>query len=503
MSSLSISQILNSRFRTSSEGDKYTIELMKGLGLPTKASVARLAIGRSLALGAFDEPGIDAKGLEIPASSLFTQDDISIWVGLIITHAKSNGLNDVDSMESFRSAVRHHWHRGTKLLMEDWINSDEVFDKFLETLIVRRADLPDDTSRHETSGMVAVSADESDPLLKALEELGIKAEIRGMINGSRLTRYNVFLADVSQLGKLKKSLEQLGLLLNLQQTQPLLSPGTEARVVCLDVPRPKSAWTPINFGVWKEWIKSQASTNDLLVCPGEDISGNMYSFSLAAAPHLLVAGTTGSGKSICLHSIIVSLLLRNKPNDIKLALIDPKQVEFSVYQDSDYLYKGKISDLQSAKSYLSDLVKEMEMRYQQLKSISATNIQEGLSKGLSLPYIVVVIEELADLVMHSKEIEPLIIKLAQKARAAGIHLVLATQRPDAKTFSGLIRSNIPARIALTVQKSTESSIILDDVGAENLLGSGDMLIKVKSNQIDRAHGIFISRNDIEQIVRGR
>lgn len=191
------------------------------------------------------------------------------------------------------------------------------------------------------------------------------------------------------------------------------------------------------------------------------------------------------------------------PTALKLALVDPKQVEFSVYKNCPYLYTGEIAVTPvAAREMLIALVAEMEARYATFATVGAANIDEAHRKRIEMPYVAVVIEELADLLMMNRDIEDYIVRLAQKARAAGIHLVIATQRPDAKTFSGLIRSNIPARIALTVQKSTESIIILDESGAEDLLGAGDMLVKARpGDQPERIHGVRIERSDVESILR--
>ncbi|PTR09947.1 S-DNA-T family DNA segregation ATPase FtsK/SpoIIIE [Nitrosospira sp. Nsp5] len=507
MSKLSLQQIMISRFRTSAEADSITVALMSKLGLSTKANVARLAIGRSLALGAFTDNGIDSKGLEIPASVLFTQEDVKVWVGLVVTHSMTHGGDVVNSMDTFRVAVRKHWHRGAQLLLEDWDGSSGNFEKFLETLVIRRADLPDvaagRVSKKDSLVKVEEPQNASAILLKSLAEIGVIAEIKGLIHGPRVTRYKVFLPDINQLDKLRKGLERLGLALNLQQAQPTLSPGNEAKTVSLDVPRPQSTWTPVGFAQFRSWLAATPSNGDqLIVYPGVDVLGKPYSFDLATAPHLLVGGTTGSGKSNCLHALILSLLSRIPSTVLKLALIDPKQVEFSVYQGSDYLYREVSTDASSARELLLELVAEMEARYHKFMTAGVSNILEARRKQVDLPYIVVFIEEFADLIFVDKGIEDQIVRLAQKARAAGIHLVLATQRPDAKTFSGLIRSNIPARIALTVQKSTESKIILDESGAETLLGLGDMLVKAKpGSQPERSHGVRIERADIEAVLK--
>jgi S-DNA-T family DNA segregation ATPase FtsK/SpoIIIE len=510
MSELNIQQVLNSRFRTSADADKVTVALMGNLGLSTKANVARLAIGRSLALGSFSSDGTDAKGLEIPAASLFTQEDIGVWVGLIVTHARRHGLDPVDSMDAFRTAVRKHWHRGAMLLLQDWQGASGDFDKFLETLIVRRAELPDEapnaaTKRPETTA-IEKPADISAALVKALAEIGVTAEVRGFTHGPRVTRYKVYLADVNQKPKLEKGMDRLSLVLNLQKAKPTLGPGDEAKTISLDVPRPESTWQPVPFARLREWAASTPVDEDkLIVFPGVDVLGIPYSFDLASAPHLLVGGTTGSGKSVCLHSLILSLILRLPPALLQLALIDPKQVEFSVYEGSDYLYGGAVAvDISMARVRILELVAEMDSRYQRFMSAGVTNIIEARKRGMALPYIAVFIEELADLVLQDRDIEDHLVRLAQKARAAGIHLVLATQRPDAKTFSGLIRSNIPARIALTVQRGTESTIILDETGAEDLLGRGDMLVKAKpGGEADRVHGVVALRSDQEAVLRER
>ena len=510
MSELNIQQVLNSRFRTSTEADRITVAMMGNLGLSTKANVARLAIGRSLALGAVTDEGIDAKGLEIPAASLFTQEDIGLWVGLIVTHARRHSLDAVDSMDAFRTAVRKHWHRGATLLLQDWQGAGGDFDKFLETLIVRRAELPEDApqaaAKKSGSATVEKPTDISDALVKALAEIGVTAEVRGFTHGPRVTRYKVYLADVNQKPKLEKGMDRLSLVLNLQKARPTLGPGEEAKTISLDVPRPENTWQPVPFARLREWAASTPVDEDqLIVFPGVDVLGIPYSFDLAAAPHLLVGGTTGSGKSVCLHSLILSLILRLPPSQLQLALIDPKQVEFSVYEGRDYLYGGDVAvDISMARERILELIAEMESRYQRFMTAGVANITEARRRGMALPYIAVFIEELADLILQDRDIEEHIVRLAQKARAAGIHLVLATQRPDAKTFSGLIRSNIPARIALTVQRGTESTIILDETGAEDLLGKGDMLVKAKpGGDADRVDGVVALRPDQEAVLRER
>ncbi len=234
----------------------------------------------------------------------------------------------------------------------------------------------------------------------------------------------------------------------------------------------------------------------LPVTAGVDVIGTPIIFDLADAPHLLIGGTTGSGKSVCTNSILLSLILAAKKRPISLALIDPKQVEFSVWQDCNCLFADIADNIISASNLLDDLISEMEDRFSQFKSIGVKDIYQARSRGYDGNWIVVAVDELADLIMQDKTAQPKLIQLAQKSRAAGIHLILATQRPDANTFNGLLRSNCPSRIALKVQKSTESKIILDEIGAEALLGAGDMLLKVTGMGLKRAHGYHIQQNDI-------
>lgn len=511
MSDLNLQNVLSSRYRTSQEADKYTLELQKNLGLSTKAQVARIATGRSLSMGPISkDSSIDSKGLDIPATSLFSTDDIGSWVGLLVTHSISVDNNSIENGEELRNSIRYHWHRGVMALWNDWKAEGDNYDKFIENLIIRRSEMPEfaiqgklDAPSDEQASDVSAEQDKSQPLIKALGELDIKVEVKESIVGPRVTRYRVLLTNLADSPKIKRSLPQLGLALNLGNAVPTVSNGDEPKTLFIDVPRAKATWKPVLIDRLKSWAHSTAQeVNDLFVYAGVTVTGEDVVFNIASQPHLLVGGTTGSGKSVCLHSLLLSLLIRHKPSSLKVALIDPKQVEFAPYSKIPHLYGGAVAtETPRAKEYLTELVAEMEQRYSMFNKLGVVNIIEARQRGQALPYIVVFIEELADLVLQDDDIEPLLARLAQKARAAGIHLVLATQRPDSRTFSGLIRSNIPARIALTVQKGTESNIILDEKGAEDLLGSGDMLIRLSGETLKRAHGVFVKVEHIVDILR--
>jgi S-DNA-T family DNA segregation ATPase FtsK/SpoIIIE len=508
MTSLTIQQIMSSRFRTSADADAKTKALMEGLALSTKANVARLAVGRSLAAGKLPDEQIDSKGLEIPATSLFTQSDVATWVGLLATHAALNGGPAIESMDAFRDALRRHWHRGAGLLMNDWLDVSQDYDAFIGMLLNRRADLPDTVSGTGPQGdsnaaPSAPSEDISKLLLKALSDIGVSADVKGVVHGPRISRYKVLLRDVNQLDKLRKGLERLALSLNLQTMMPTLGTSDEAKTVALDIPRPKATWINAGRSELEAALRAMPRNDSTLeVFPGQGVTGEGIHFDLATAPNLLVGGATGQGKSVCMHVLIVSLITRHTPDTLRLCLVDPKQVEFSVYEQSNFLWNDEVaSGATQAGNAIDALVAEMDNRYSKLKQLGVNNVLDARKKAGGFPFIVAFIDELADLVIQDKTVESKIVRLAQAARAAGIHLVLATQRPDAKTFSGLIRSNVPSRIALTVQKSSESQIILDETGAEDLLGRGDMLIKRPGEEIQRAHGFFLSLKDVEAMIQ--
>jgi S-DNA-T family DNA segregation ATPase FtsK/SpoIIIE len=509
MGTIDIQVLLSNRFRTSAEADKVTGQLWPALGLETKAQFARLAIGRSLAMGKFIDEQNDAKGIEVPAQALFTVENIGAWVGLIVSHSSNFG-ETISTPDAFRNAVRNHWHRGALDLWKDWVDSGESYDKFVESLISRRTEMPEESGSKNENGTSITEpvsppsspADQKDLLKKALVELGISVQINDVIHGPRMTRYKVLLLNLADSSKLSRNLGQLALAMNLGDKLPAIANGDVAKTVFIDVPRPRSSWQSVSIDKLTRWASlASQDSNKLNVYVGVDVVGEDVSFDLASAPHLLVGGTTGAGKSVCLHSLILSLLLQNDKNNLKLALIDPKRVEFANYSKLSNLYKDSIAtEISEAKEFLKDLVDEMEARYSDFEKLNVSNIYEARKKGRSMPFIVLLIEEMADLILQDKGIEPLIVRLVAKARASGIHLVVATQRPDSETFSGLLRSNVPTRIALTVQKGSESRIILDEQGAENLLGAGDMLLKIPGEQIRRAHGVFVKQEDIASIL---
>ncbi|RUM55588.1 MAG: DNA translocase FtsK, partial [Nautilia sp.] len=242
----------------------------------------------------------------------------------------------------------------------------------------------------------------------------------------------------------------------------------------------------------------------LLIALGKDIVGNPFVTDLAKLPHVLIAGTTGSGKSVGINAMILSLLYRNSPDDLKFMMIDPKMLEFSIYNDIPHLLTPVITDPKKAITGLSMMVKEMERRYKLLSEARVKNIENYNKKfpENKMPYIVVIIDELADLMMTAgKDVEYSIGRLAQMARASGIHLIVATQRPSVDVVTGLIKANLPSRISFKVGQKIDSKVVLDTYGAESLLGRGDMLFTPPgSSTLVRLHAPFTTEEEIETIV---
>lgn len=254
--------------------------------------------------------------------------------------------------------------------------------------------------------------------------------------------------------------------------------------------------------------KFSDAKSKLTACLGMDVGGNPIYFDIAKMPHLLIAGATGMGKSVCINSIIVSLLYKAKPDELKLILIDPKKVEFNIYKDIPHLYAPIVSDPKKAAGALASAVGEMERRFELIEEVGVRDIgnynaiTEGDPEKERMPHMVIIIDELADLMMTAPdEVESSICRLAQKARAAGIHIVIGTQRPSVDVITGLIKANVPSRIAFTVASQVDSRTILDIAGAEKLIGRGDMLFApVGASKPMRVQGAYVSESDVEKIV---
>ncbi|MFZ4876627.1 FtsK/SpoIIIE domain-containing protein [Janthinobacterium sp. Mn2066] len=392
--------------------------------------------------------------------------------------------------DEFGRLLQRHIRRGLAEIRTGWRETHNFYE-FLYQELLSRVQVPD-----------AVETDLSGPLMAALTELGIAAQIAKRTDGPRLQSFDLILADATQLRALQKANENLALILGTGPISFSL-PGTP-RTVTAHIPKPKDAWHTVTWGQISNEVPDESDAQ-LGVCLGVDPTGTAVKFDLCQAPHLLVAGTTNSGKSVTLHAIICSLLVKSGTDKLKLSLIDPKQVEFAVYKGLAHLTpESPITDMTVAKKHLEDIVNEMGEREAKLAELGFKNLLEWRKQRTDAPpYHVVFVEELADLIMQHPEAEMPLVRLAQKGRASGIHLVLATQRPDSVTLSGLLRTNVPSRVALSVQKASESRIILDDSGAELLLGQGDALVKIVGEEVKRVQCAFVDNSDIKSIMSGR
>ena len=334
-----------------------------------------------------------------------------------------------------------------------------------------------------------------------LQSFGVRAKVVHFSVGPTVTRFELKPEMGVRVSKIEGLSNELAMALeatHIRIEAPI--PGKSA--VGIEIPNTKSQSVPLHDVLASD--EFQHGKGHILVALGKDITGKPVVTDLAKAPHLLIAGSTGSGKSVCINSIITSIIYHSRPDEVKLMLIDPKVVELSVYNGIPHLRTEVVTDMKKAQGTLNWAVREMEARYQLFAGAKVRNI-EGYNRSnpeKKMAYILIIVDEFADLMnVASKEVEVLIQRLTQKARAAGIHLILATQRPSADVITGVIKSNIPSRIAFMVESSLNSRIILDEGGAESLLGKGDMLFKqAGALSTVRIQGAFISDEEVEDVV---
>jgi S-DNA-T family DNA segregation ATPase FtsK/SpoIIIE len=371
----------------------------------------------------------------------------------------------------------------------DWTVPDNAF--------LKRSS--EEASRPDTAGQEKVAAQ----LVEALGHFGVEARVIGKVAGPHITRYELRLAPGIKVGKVAQLKDDLAYALAASDIR-ILAPIPGKQAVGVEVPNarrrivhlgdvyqtPPSDWSPLTV-----WL-------------GKDVAGRAIGADLAKMPHLLVAGTTGAGKSGCVNAMLSSILLRATPHDVRMVLVDPKQVELTHYDSIPHLLTPVITSPRKAATALQNLVREMEQRYS-LMSLSRTRTLKDLNEvrarrgEATLPYVLCVIDELADLMMVAPaDVEDSIIRIAQKARAVGIHMVLATQSPRVDVITGMIKANVPSRIAFAVSSQTDSRVILDQNGAETLLGMGDMLFSpVGSSRLQRIQGAFIDESEIEALTK--
>ncbi len=367
--------------------------------------------------------------------------------------------------------------------------------------------------------------DKGEKLISALADYGIQAKMVRATPGPVITLYEIHPAAGIRVSKISGLADDLAMKLKALAVRiqaPI--PGTDS--VGIEVPNDERA--NVSF---RELIEGNAFHNNtslLTMALGKNISGSPVAADLSKMPHLLIAGATGAGKSVCINSILISLLYKAKPDEMKLLLIDPKRIELAIYDDLPHLVHPVVTEMELAKNALLWAIEEMNKRFRLLKDLKVRNITSYNEKVAQMPktliseelqnskdfdestelayhsympYLVIIIDELADLIMsHGKDVESPIIRLAQLARAAGIHIILATQRPSVDVVTGMIKANFPCRISFQVTQKVDSRTILDTAGAETLLGKGDMLFKPGGGKLQRLHGAFVPDDDVTKVV---
>ena len=383
--------------------------------------------------------------------------------------------------------------------------ADTLFD--VAPLAKRREyKLPDRRILLKSKAVAAGSAEANEriarQLVETLAHFGVDATVVGMVSGPRVTRYELQLAPGTKVSKVAALKDDLSYALATTEIR-ILAPIPGKQAVGVEIP----SLSPNLVTLGDIFDDLPATASPLSVWLGKDISGAAVWADLARMPHLLIAGTTGSGKSGCINAILSSILLRATPDEVRLILIDPKRVELNYYESIPHLLTPVVSAPKEAAAVLANCVAEMERRYKRLSVLRARNLPEAnralRSRGEDpYPYLLVVIDELADLMMVAPQaVEDAIIRLAQKSRAVGIHLVLATQRPSVDVITGMIKANVPSRIAFAVSSMTDSRVILDGSGAESLLGQGDMLFKpLGTSRLQRVQGAYIGEEEVALIV---
>jgi S-DNA-T family DNA segregation ATPase FtsK/SpoIIIE len=355
-----------------------------------------------------------------------------------------------------------------------------------------------EAARPDTAGQEQVAA----TLVETLGHFGIQAKVIGRVTGPHITRYELRLAPGTKVAKVAQLKDDLAYALAATEIR-ILAPIPGKQAVGVEVPNARRRI--VHLG--DVFQNAPADWSPLTVWLGKDIAGRAIGADLAKMPHLLVAGTTGSGKSACVNAMLCSVLLRATPHEVRVVLVDPKQVELNHYEGVPHLLTPVITSPRMAANALQNLVREMEQRYGTM-SLARTRSLPELNRAREkrgeppLPYILCVIDELADLMMVAPaDVEDSIIRLAQKARAVGIHLVLATQSPRVDVITGMIKANVPSRIAFAVSSQTDSRVILDHNGAESLLGQGDMLFSpVGTSKLQRIQGAFIDEEQIAELT---
>ena len=349
-------------------------------------------------------------------------------------------------------------------------------------------------------------------LEQVLRDFGINGKVVEVNIGPSITQYELSIASGTRVSKLLTINKEISLALAKKDVR-IQAPIPGKSTVGIELPNEEAQ--PVSIRETLELMPKSMANKPLAVALGKDIMGNVEWCEIDKTPHLLIAGATGSGKSVCINTMLASILMKARPDEVKLVMVDPKKVELGIYNGIPHLLTPVVTDPKKASIALKRAVSEMERRYDLFEECKVKNITgynemiEEKNKKLSddeklakMPYIVVIVDELADLMLVAKkEVEDSIMRITQMARAAGIHLIVATQRPSTNVITGVIKANIPSRIAFAVSSNIDSRTILDKVGAEKLLGKGDMLfLPMGKNAPDRIQGAFIDEKQVKKLV---
>ncbi len=357
-------------------------------------------------------------------------------------------------------------------------------------------------------------------LEKTLREHGCIVRVVQIDTGPVITQFEIELEAGLRVSKVSGLANDLAIALAVPSVR-IVAPIPGKTTVGIEVPNERR--TVVRLGEVTNGVSEQLNRSRIPLFLGKDVKGQPLAFDLAEMPHLLIAGRTGTGKSVCLNAMILSILMTRSPDEVKLILIDPKMVELSQFQRIPHLMHPVVTDMKKAESLLSWACDKMDERYGYLARAGVRNIQTYNSLGAEeiyarlrpeseeeqariptyMPYIVIVADEMADLMMTAaKEVESHIVRLAQKARAVGMHLIVATQKPTVDVITGLIKGNLPARIAFQVASRNDSRVVLDEMGADKLLGNGDMLFLLPgTSHIVRAQGTYVSDAEVNARLR--
>jgi len=334
-------------------------------------------------------------------------------------------------------------------------------------------------------------------LIKVLSQYDIRGVVEKTNNGPMVTQVVFHPAAGTKMKKVLDALPDISREMGVTNLRAAQIPNSDD----IGFEFPAAKMQTVDFNAILASHEFANASGGLPICLGVNIAGVPVFYDLAKMPHLLVAGTTGSGKSVGLNTFILSLMKRLTPNDVKFVLIDPKRIEFSTYNDQKFMLCPVVTDNDAAANALAYLVGEMENRYQMLEKSGCKNIDDYNGRKGGMPRIVCIVDEFADLIMTNKTVEKSIMLLAQKARAAGIHIVISTQRPSVNIVTGALKANMPARLSYKVASMTDSRTILDMPGAEDLIGRGDALFLAPDGVLTRVHGAYIDDAGIDAILK--